>query len=86
MIDNCLTPDVNRVETSSITSTTNGNGEYTLSQITVFEKDFRKNISNTEFGNPLTRAVNKYPDFYENLNKINLILESDYIKEKIPKY
>ena len=36
MIDNCLTPDVNRVETSSITSTTNGNGEYTLSQITVF--------------------------------------------------
>jgi len=86
MIDNCLTPDVNRVETSSITNTTNGNGEYTLSQISVFEKDFRKNISNTEFGNPLTRAVNKYPDFYENLNKINLILDSDNIKERIPKY
>jgi len=85
-IDNCLIPDVNRVETSSITNTTNGNGEYTLSQIAVFERDFRNNVSNTEVGNPLTRAVNKYPDFYENLNKINLILESDNIKERIPKY
>lgn len=86
-IDNCLIPDVNRVETSSITSTSNGNGEYTLSQIQVFETGFKSNIGNTVYGNSLTRAVNKYPDFYENLNKINsVVLQSPFAKEQIPNY
>ena len=86
-IDNCLIPDVNRVETSSITSTSNGNGEYTLSQIKVFEAGFIDNVGNTVYGNSLTRAVNKYPDFYENLNKINsTVLQSPFVKEQIPNY
>ena len=86
-IDNCLIPDVNRVETSSVTSTSNGNGEYTLSQIKVFEAGFIDNVGNTVYGNSLTRAVNKYPDFYENLNKINsTVLQSPFVKEQIPNY
>ena len=86
-MDNCLIPDVNRVETSSITSTTNGNGEYTLSQIAVFENGFKTNISNSEFGNVLTRSVNKFPDFYESLNTINNVaLQSRFAKEQIPNY
>ena len=44
VMNDCLTPDVNRVSASSVTPTSNGNGEFTLSQIAVFEQGFKDNI------------------------------------------
>ena len=82
----CLTPDELRVEQSSATSTSNGNGEFTLSQIEVFEKEFQDSISNSVVGDPLTRAVAQFPDFYTNLASINAVLQSEFSKEQIPKY
>ncbi len=79
----CLTPDELRVEQSSATSTSNGNGEFTLSQIEVFEKEFQDSISNTVVGDPLTRAVAQFPDFYTNLESVNKVLQSDFSKEQI---
>lgn len=87
VMNDCLTPDVNRVSASSVTPTSNGNGEFTLSQIAVFEQGFKDNITKTAVGNSLSRAVTKFPDFYKVLGDINSkFLKSEFVLGEIPKY
>lgn len=66
----------------------NNNGEYNLHQIDIFQKRFADNIvEDVENNNPLKTAVKKYPDFYENLGKINDdFFKRDYIQNILPDY
>lgn len=63
------------------------NGEYTLEQVAVFEKQFRDTIVSDVQANPLSDAVKKYPDFYDTVTQINNdFLKRDFILGKIPDY
>ena len=49
----------------------NPNGEYTLAQVDVFEKQFKDNIVDEVSKSPLAIASQRYPDFYEVVEEIN---------------
>ncbi len=87
-IDNCLTPDQERVEISSSTPSSNQNGEFTLSQIAIFEAGFKENITVTAEDDPISAAVKKYGSstFYDNLNILNSTLSSAGIVLQVPNY
>ena len=57
---------------------TNGNGEYTLNQISVFTKDFTDNILADAATDPVSIAINKYgaDDFYNSLVALNEALKN----------
>ena len=87
-IDNCLLPDETRVEITSSTPTYNMSGEFTLSQIDVFEAGFKENITAAAKIDPITAAVEKYGSdtFYNNLNILNTTLKTAGIVLQVPTY
>ena len=63
------------------------NGEYTLNQVEIFEKNFRDNIVEDVQNNPLTATLAKYPNFFETVEDINNdFLQRQYIKDLLPDY
>ena len=84
----CLLPDEKRVEVSSTTPISNGNGELTLSSIAVFEEDFRNNVVASGAIDPITAAVQKYgsEEFYDNLSTINNKLKNSFFVLQVPNY
>lgn len=63
------------------------NGEYTLNQVEIFEKNFRDNIVEDVQNNPLTATLAKYPNFFETVENINNdFLQRQYIKDLLPDY
>ena len=87
-IDNCLLPDENRVAVTSLTPTSNLNGELTLSSIEELEAGFRDNIVASVGNDPLTTAVQQYGSdiFYNNLNSINKVLTDGFVVAQVVNY
>lgn len=82
----CLTPVYERNIAPNV-PLDNGRGEYTLAQVDVFEKKFRDSIvDDVRNNNPLTQMVNRYPDFYESVAKINKFTNRENIKDQLPNY
>ena len=83
----CLTPieERNAVKTGAVI---NGNGEYTINQVDVFQKQFESTIAAEVAQNPLSAAVKKYGNtFYDTVNTINNdFLKRPYIVERLPDY
>jgi len=83
----CLTPiyERNKVAPGPLD---NGNGEYTLAQVELFEKKFTDSIvEDVRNNNPLKNMVNRYPDFYESVAEINNdFMNREYVKEQLPDY
>ena len=78
---------LNQTSIPYVGSTVNGNGEYTLHQINVFQKQFETTIAADVQQNPLTEAVNRYGvDFYSSLNQVNELLKRNYIADMIEDY
>ena len=87
-IDNCLLPDENRVAVTSLTPTSNLNGELTLSSIEELEAGFKDNIVASVGNDPLTAAVRQYGSdiFYNNLNSINKVLTDGFVVAQVVNY
>ena len=83
----CLTPiyERNKVAPGPLD---NGNGEYTLAQVELFEKKFTDSIvEDVRNNNPLKNMVNRYPYFYESVAEINNdFMNREYVKEQLPDY
>lgn len=83
----CLTPiyERNKVAPGPLD---NGNGEYTLAQVELFEKKFTDSIvEDVRNNNPLKNMVNRYPDFYDSVAQINNdFMNREYVKEQLPDY
>lgn len=86
MCNSCLQPIEVR-NAIAAGPTQNKNGEFTLAQVEVFEKQFKDNIVNDVQGSPIVEAVRKYPDFYDSLSTINNdFLKRPYIVQLLPDY
>ena len=83
----CLSPIEER-NAVSLGATVNGNGEYTINQVTIFEQQFQSTIVSDLELNPLSEAVKKYGNtFYDATNTINKdFLKRPYIVERLPNY
>jgi hypothetical protein len=83
----CLSPieDRNYVNPGS---PVNGNGEFTLNQVDIFEEQFLSTIVADTEQNPLSLAVKEYGNsFYDTTNAINNdFLKRAFIAERIPDY
>ena len=66
----------------------NGNGEFTIDQINIFEEQFISTIVADTEQNPLSLAVKQYGNsFYDTTNAINNdFLKRSFIAERIPEY
>ena len=84
----CLLPDEKRVEVSSTTPISNGNGELTLSSISAFEQDFKNSVVASGPVDPITAAVERYgnEEFYDNLSTINEKLKNSFFVLQVPNY
>lgn len=87
LCDSCLRPlyERNAVKQGP---TDNGNGEYTLNQISEFEKKFKETIvQDVQNNNPLSQYVSRYPTFYETVKQINQdFFGREYVKDQLPQY
>jgi len=70
---------LNNQATPYIGNTVNDNGEFTIHQVAVFQKEFEANIANDLRTNALSRFATKYgTTFYESVNNIN----NDFMKRE----
>lgn len=87
--NSCLnTNNLNGTNRTSVPATVKPNGEYTISQLNVFQQNFQNNMQVELQTNPLTTAVKRYGNsVYDSVNQLNSdILQRDYIKEQLPNY
>lgn len=87
LCSSCLQSVYERNKVSSVGPLYNPNGEYTLGQVDVFQKQFEKNIVEDINGGPLAEAVRKYPDFYDAVQEINSnFFNRPFIQQQLPNY
>lgn len=86
LCNSCLQPiyERNPIGTQPVD---NGNGEYTLAQVDIFEQKFKQTIVEDINNNPLTEYVKRYPTFYETVKEINNgFLKRPNITSQLPDY